>query len=110
MSDLVVAKVEATGEDEEPGEGGAKTPPKLTDLPEELLLYLATFLNGRDVVHLSHVNQVRALLRIWVKCCLTWIVLPSTYGEVVKASFCVCIEPQVVLWLPVKASFCVIFS
>ena len=74
MSDLVVAKVEATGDDEEPGEGGAKTPPKLTDLPEELLLYLATFLNGRDVVHLSHVNQVRALLRIWVKCCLTWIV------------------------------------
>jgi hypothetical protein len=33
----------------------------LTDLPEELLLYLATFLNGRDVVHLSHVNQVRSL-------------------------------------------------
>ena len=38
--------------------GTKKTPMTLTDLPEELLLYLATFLNGRDVVNLSHVNQV----------------------------------------------------
>ena len=30
----------------------------LTDLPEELLLHVATYLTGRDVVNLSHVNQV----------------------------------------------------
>jgi len=63
MSDFIVSKVETSGEDEEPGEAAAKPHPNLTDLPEELLLYLATFLNGRDVVHLSHVNQVgRGLL------------------------------------------------
>lgn len=34
-----------------------KKPMTLTDLPEELLLYLATFLPGRDVVQLCHVNR-----------------------------------------------------
>ncbi len=34
----------------------------LSDLPDAVLLHLATFLSGKDVIHLSHVNQVRGLL------------------------------------------------
>lgn len=30
----------------------------LSDLPDGVLLHLATFLSGKDVIHLSHVNQV----------------------------------------------------
>lgn len=62
MSDNLIStsNVEVSAEDEDPGETGKKEKSMtLTDLPEELLLYLASFLNGRDVVHLSHVNQVQ---------------------------------------------------
>jgi len=30
----------------------------LTDLPDEVILLVATYLSGKDVIHLSHVNQV----------------------------------------------------
>jgi hypothetical protein len=61
MSDSIIANIviEDAGKVASGSGGKKKTPMTLTDLPEELLLYLATFLNGRDVVHLSHVNQVK---------------------------------------------------
>jgi hypothetical protein len=63
MSDSIIANIviEDAGKVASGSGGKKKTPMTLTDLPEELLLYLATFLNGRDVVHLSHVNQVKFL-------------------------------------------------
>jgi hypothetical protein len=46
MSDHILSTIEASGEDEEPGESGTATKkkPTLTDLPEELLLYLVKML------------------------------------------------------------------